>query len=262
MTLRGYAEPRPPLALGSHVACNWTLGAADLRAHRVLPDGCMDLLFDVAAGTGQVIGVMTRAEVVPCVERVDLLGVRFRPGEATAFLGFSAREARDRTLSLDEVWGRIGSDLAQRLADAAPASRLRLLDAWLLDRKLRARFAEPRVRKAIRVLEATRGATPVRDLAAHAGLGERQLERAFDERVGVSPKALARAIRLQAFVAALDRRAGASLAAVAADAGFADEPHLVREVKALAGVTPRELYRERMSDSFKPAGEPRPTLAG
>jgi AraC-like DNA-binding protein len=222
----------------------------------------MDVLFDLAGGAGQVVGVMTRAEVVPSAARVDLLGVRFRPGEAAAFLDFSAREARDRSLSLDEVWGRAGAELALRLAESTPAARLRVLDAWLLERKLRARFAEPRVRLAVRALEETQGATSVRELAARAGLGERQLERAFDERVGVGPKALARAIRLQAFVAALDRRVGASIAAVAADAGFADEPHLVREVKSLAGVTPRELYRERMSDSFKPPDEARPTLAG
>jgi methylphosphotriester-DNA--protein-cysteine methyltransferase len=263
VTLPGYAEHAPVPALRSHVACYWTLASADLRAHRVLPDGCMDVLFDLAAATGEVIGVMTRADVVPACQRVDLLGVRFRPGEAAAFLGFSARNARDRAVPLPEIWGRVGSDVAARLAETAdPASRLRLLDAWLLERKLRARFAEPRVRAAIRVLEATRGAATVRDLAARAGVGERQLERAFDERVGVGPKALARAIRLQAFVAALDRRAGAPLAAVAAESGFADEPHLIREVKALAGVTPRELYRERMSDSFKSTGQAQAKLVG
>jgi AraC-like DNA-binding protein len=256
----GYAEHLPAPALGNHVACYWSIHGEEHRAYRVLPDGCMDLVFDLAEGAGQVVGIMTTAKVVAARRRIAFFGVRFRPGEATAFVRCSAREVRDADVSLAEMFGRLGATLAERLAEApSDLGRVRIVEAWLLEKKLGARFAEPRVRAAVRAIEASRGAVTVKRLAEQAGIGERQLERAFDERVGVGPKALARAIRLQAFVAALETRGTAPIASVAAEAGFADEPHLCREVRALTGLTPRELYLERtsdqrMSDSFKSTG--------
>ena len=95
-------------------------------------------------------------------------------------------------------------------------------------------------------------------LARDLGLGERQLERVFVERVGLGPKAFARVARLQAFLPHLDGAGGrTSWAALAVGLGYADQAHMVREIKRLAGVTPTELARARaMSDSFNPPTTP------
>jgi methylphosphotriester-DNA--protein-cysteine methyltransferase len=96
-------------------------------------------------------------------------------------------------------------------------------------------------------------------LARDLGVGERQLERAFVERVGVGPKALVRVARLQALLPRIDTaQAPVPWATLALDLGYADQAHMVREVKRLAGVTPTALGRSRaaartMSDSFNPA---------
>jgi AraC-like DNA-binding protein len=82
-------------------------------------------------------------------------------------------------------------------------------------------------------------------------VGERRLQRAFDRSVGLSPKVLGRVLRLRQAVRRLES-AGRPLswAGVAAAAGYADQAHLIREFRALAGVTPAAYVRERRAVGF------------
>jgi AraC-like DNA-binding protein len=83
-------------------------------------------------------------------------------------------------------------------------------------------------------------------LADGLGLSERQLRRRCLELFGYGPKVLDRVLRLERALAAARR--GAPFALVAADAGYADQPHLAREVRALAGVPLGELLGEPSAD--------------
>jgi AraC-like DNA-binding protein len=261
-----YLEHPPSAPLRHIVECYWSLEtSADdaARAHRVLPDGCMDLLFDLRGGSeAQVIGAMTQALVTARTRGASLLGVRFHPGAAFGLLLVPARELRDTSAQVGDVWGAIGNELGARLAEAhAKGEALRVLDQELRARALRARPADPRVRTSLEAIRASRGTATVQTLAAAAQLGERQLERLFDERVGIGPKALARVVRLQNVATLTARGPCPSWAAVAAQAGYADQAHMIREFRALAGTTPAEYAKARaMSDSFNPALGPLPIV--
>src|SRR5512140_643622 len=247
-----YREHAPAPELARSVACYWTIEATMTPGHRVLPDGCMDILFDLdAAESPRVIGVMTAAIVTPAQTRTRLFGVRFLPGEAFAFLDVSGKEGRDRVLSLEDAWGAAARALRDRVREAKDtAARVRILDEELVAR--RRAPADPRVRAAVHAIRAARGAVRVELLAGRAGLGARQLERLFDERVGVGPKAFATVARMQALLDAM-AAGGRGFAALAAELGWADQSHLVRDLRALAGLTPGELARAlRMSDSSNP----------
>ena len=245
-----YREHAPSPLLRPYVACYWSL-RADREAHRVLPDGCMDLLFDLRDARVDVIGAMTRPIVTDGAPGSRLMGVRFRPGEAFAFVGVAARETRDAVVPLRDAWGSVASEIAERvLAARDDGERVRLLDAELLARRRRA--ADARVRRAVVAIEAARGAVRVAALARGLGVGERQLERLFDERVGIGPKVLARVARVQELLALLDA-GGATWGDLAARLGYADQSHLARDVRKVADLTPAELARTRMSDSSNPS---------
>ena len=84
------------------------------------------------------------------------------------------------------------------------------------------------------------------DVAGRVGLSERQFRRRAHAAIGYGPKTLQRVLRFQCFVRQLDAAAGPpDLAALAAAAGYADQPHLTRECTALSGLTPASLARER-----------------
>jgi AraC-like DNA-binding protein len=257
-----YVEHAPSPALRDRVECFWSMSApGGAPGHRVLPDGCVDILFDVS-GSPIVVGAMTRALVTETrAAATELLGVRFRPGEAASVLGVALRELSDRTIDLDDVWGARG----RRVSDAVLERRLVEERIALLSRVIEERLAATpraeatdattrRVREAVRLVREAEVVPSIDALAAKLGVGTRTLERAFDERVGLGPKMFCRVVRLQRAVAAIDRR-DVAWSTLALDVGCADQAHLVREVRELAGASPTALLRERraMSDSFNHA---------
>jgi transcriptional regulator GlxA family with amidase domain len=104
---------------------------------------------------------------------------------------------------------------------------------------------DARVQAAVSLLERTGGELPIPAVATRVGMGERQLERLFDERVGYGPKMLARVVRMQQVTRRITRGTAASWARLAADCGYTDQAHLIREFRALTGVTPRLYAQER-----------------
>ena len=248
---RPYREHRPHPALEPFVACYWSyqgrhagLGAS--RAEAVVPDACMDLLFDRRTGSAAVVGAMTRPLPVLREEGTDLFGVRFRPGAARVFVGLPAAQATDLALELGSVLGREGEAVRRRVseldagADVAPA-----VDAFLLERLgRRGTGRDERVRAAVGMLTRSNGAVRVDDLARRVGLGRRQLERDFLAWVGLGPKATGRILRFQAALDRMLSRPAASLSSIAFAAGYHDQAHFTREFRTLSGEPPGA-YRAR-----------------
>jgi methylphosphotriester-DNA--protein-cysteine methyltransferase len=212
---------------------------------------------------------MTAARVVWEAGPVDLFGVRFRPGEAPAFLGVPGSEFRDAQVPLDLVWPD-EPDLIDHLAHAhstlAAGDRLPVPvgsreQAFLARAVLRARAAvmetmlrkrmravcahDALVRAAVRRIENAAGQVSVRSLETELGATQRMLERRFAATVGLTPKQAARIARLQATAAILRHDPTISLARLAAHGGYHDQPHMTREFRSLAGLTPAAYARER-----------------
>jgi methylphosphotriester-DNA--protein-cysteine methyltransferase len=194
-----YSEHRPPSDLAPWVACFWQITGLTAHGmshrHRVLPDGCADVLFDLEAtrrGSGmpaEVVGPMSSALMFGLCGTVDLLGVRLRPGAISAFGGIPAGRLLDTTAPITELRPALRINVAE-LADAVnSAARIRLLaDAC------RSRFAalnqpDPLVRQALTrwgIAERTEFRS-VSGLARDLGLSDRAFERRFVSHVGLTP---------------------------------------------------------------------------
>ncbi|MFF4058690.1 DUF6597 domain-containing transcriptional factor [Streptomyces sp. NPDC001668] len=191
---------------------------------RVLPDGCMDLLWN--EGRLLVAGPDTRAYVTSGAPST-WTGLRFHPGSAPAFLGVPAHELRDRRVELADLWP---ASEVRRLRDRVAAAQG---PAAALEEIAVERTAPPD--PVLRALVASLGAgRSVAVTAGELGLGARQLHRRSLVAFGYGPKTLARILRLRRALALA--RAGVPFAETAARSGFADQAHLARDVKELAGV--------------------------
>ena len=152
----------------------------------------------------------------------------------------AARELRDGSALVRDVWGPEGRSLDARLADRSDAKEVLLVIEGAIELRAAAtRRPDQRVARAVAMLNANGGELPIPAVAAEVGVSERQLERLFDEHVGYGPKAFARVARLRRATSAIERGSIASWARLAVDCGYADQSHLVREFRALTGVTPR-----------------------
>ncbi|MGW7436563.1 helix-turn-helix domain-containing protein [Streptomyces sp. NPDC054849] len=195
----------------------------------VLPDGCMDLLW--VDGRLLVAGPDTGAHPAGEVRGGAFAGIRLAPGIAPALLGVPAHVLRDRRVDLAELWpAREVRRLTGRVAAYGdPRAGLEALA------RARAAEAGPPDPLAAEVAARLRAGQTVAGIAAAVGLGERQLHRRSLDAFGYGPRTLGRILRMRRALALA--RSGLPYAEVACTAGYADQAHLAREVRTLAGTT-------------------------
>ncbi|GLF97852.1 helix-turn-helix domain-containing protein [Streptomyces yaizuensis] len=219
-------EERPSRLPGAVV---WEISRSEGRP--VLPDGCMDLIW--TPGDLFVAGPDTRAH--PGGDRppgARYAGVRLAPGTAPALLGVPAHELRDRRVPLADLRGAARARSLTARLDAAP-DPVTALERIVL--RAAADAPEPPDPLIAEVVRRLAEGTPVAVTAAAVGLGERRLHRRSLHAFGYGPKTLARVLRLQRALALIRR--GTPHAVAAAAVGCADQAHLARETRALAGTT-------------------------
>jgi AraC-like DNA-binding protein len=210
--------------------CTWSRGIpAGATPAAVVPDACADVLWHRESGRLFVAGPDTRAHWTSLSAGM-LVAVRFRTGMAPAGLGVPASAVRDERVDLAELWpaGRV-----RRLADAlAGTSSTAEAERVLADGVAAVRApVDPAVPRLVSLVR--RGAR-VGAVADALGWTERQLHRRSLAAFGYGPKVLQRVLRFDRAVRLA--RGGTALATVAHEAGYADQAHLSREVRALAGV--------------------------
>jgi AraC-like DNA-binding protein len=237
--MASYREHAPAPDLADLVACTWErreglLGPDEVR---VLPDGCVDLVWSSMGGL-VIAGPDTGPVVYPMAGGYAATGLRLRPGVAGSVLGLPAAELRDLRAPLPALWGRDAARLEERIALADPADRRALLEEAI--RPL-AHAARPDELVLAGLEQLGRPGTSIAELSRTLALSERALRRRFDHAIGYGPKRLDRILRFRRFLerAALPHPDG--LAAAAAELGYADQAHLTRECRALSGLTPAEL---------------------
>lgn len=241
-----YLEHPVHPALRASVEAVWSLRPVPGTSHRILPDGCVDLV--LVPGTEPLLaGPATAAVLAGPVPEGTVTGVRFRPGHAAGMLGVAAHELRDRTVPVSDV---LGAAASRRMELAGP-------EAMLLERLAGSRPADPLVTAAVAMLQRAPAAS-VGEVARAVALSERHLRRRFEDSVGYGPKRLARVLRLQRVLELARRRPEIRIGALAYAGGYADQAHMAHDFQALSGRTPRELIGERgrfLQDAAAPIGE-------
>lgn len=208
------------------------VGASPERG-RILPDGCLDLVWD--GDQLFVAGPDTSVRWHDSPAGSDYVALRFAGGTGAGYLDVRADELRDRSVALDELWPAAA---ARELTERTAARPSEALAGWLAARS-RAVRPEP---LGARVLAMASVGTSVGTMADRLGLGPRRLHRRCQLLFGYGPRHLARVLRMNR--ALESARGGTPMAVVAASHGYADQAHLSREVRSLAGAAPSQLIRE------------------
>jgi AraC-like DNA-binding protein len=260
-----YREYPPPAGLAAAVSCLWTglTPAAGAPPTRVLPDGCVDLIWQSGRGV-LIAGPDTGPVCLPMPPGTVLAGVRLRPGAAGAALGFPPGALLNQRLDAGELRaGRLAGPAkalgAELPGTLRPAEAIRRL-AGIAAQMTASGPPDPLVAEAARRLG--RPGSRVRQVAADLGISERQLHRRCCAAVGYGPVLLRRVLRFRRFVSWIDSGQPADLAVLATEAGYADQAHLTRDSAELAGLAPGALARARRPASPRASGPGASTPAG
>jgi AraC-like DNA-binding protein len=191
-----------------------------------------------------VSGPTSRASVIEFEQGHAHVSVMFTLGAAGRFVGPSLAAARDELVPLELLWGGHGACLREQiLAAGTPQDALAVMESALLRQMSGPLAPDPAVIAAARALSRGIG---VGEVSRDLGLLPRTLRRRFTAQVGLTPKRFARVQRMQRLVRELDGHTQVDWATMAARHGYADQPHLADEFRALAGVTPGEYLRSRV----------------
>ncbi|WP_093471639.1 MULTISPECIES: helix-turn-helix domain-containing protein [unclassified Streptomyces] len=252
----GVESPRRPSRVDGVTMAGFHV--RDLQALRIVPHPAVTLLLDFGAGSPVIDGAGGRQQLGSVVagpglgsagavrargENVECVQVRLSPVIAGAILGTSPAELDGVVVSLDDLWGRAASRIREQLGEvSAWQDRFALTDSLLARRQEDGPPVDPEVAWAWHRIVAGRGLARVDDLAAEVGWSRKRLWSRFRSQLGLPPKRAAKLVRFDH--AAHRLVAGEGVARVAADAGYADQSHLHREVVEFTGATPAVVARE------------------
>lgn len=251
-----FREQKPVGPVSNIVRCFWSLeydGGDTADAEPVLPDGCPEIVFNLADRFQRIPGfgpaetqsaaifsgqLSTRIMIRP-TGRIRLFGIRFQPHAGSQVLGFPMTELTDQVVPLDDVAsGRF--DLlneavhsAGTFGDMVKAAETNLLGAAFgcSDRDLIAAGLTRQI--------ADRGGSfTVRELSRWSGIGERRIERIFQKYVGLPPKLYGRILRFQNVVRSVESVSTFDPVDTALSLGYYDQSHLTHDFKEFAGMSP------------------------
>lgn len=205
-----------------------------------------------------LVGAVSRPSHVHPLGLVDIVGARFAPAGVRAFVDPPASELVDDTFAVEQVVGRsLARDLEAIVGACPPDDRIARIQDALVEKLKRNRHHDPLVSRLVEVMDRAGGKVSIEGLASRTSLTRRQLERRFLSAVGQSPKALAQVFRFQRVLAHLTAEQPSCGASLAADCGYYDQAHLIRDFKRFAGKTPRAFLRrdQAFGDLFLPGPE-------
>lgn len=260
-----YQTYSPSTELVDFVKCYWTLTApASEERQRIVPDGCMEMIFhcgdlyrqflpdgsSVIQPSAFVFGQITQPLEIAPMGNTNIFAVRFHPNGFLPFASISIKEMENKTTDLQILFGDTGLELGVKILNATNTTeRIALIESLLLQ-QLQSQETTDRVAAiSVQALLALNGQLSVDELADQVQINRRQLERKFAIVIGMSPKQLAKIIRLQATLKMMEERRFDSLTELAYENGYFDQAHFIKDFKEFTGVTPSEFYANQLKMS-------------
>ncbi len=255
-------EPAPPLnALVSRL-WDWEMPPAAHHFERVLPVPGAALIINLhedetrvysddderrcmRAPAAVIGGPCLRSQIIDTAEQVRVMGVVFRPGGAHAFTGEDHEALVEQDIGLEDIFGRSARLLREQLLNTPYAQqRLDVLEHWL-QAHIRMPQLAPEVVHALNEIARRPQVVRIGALVRDTGLSDYRFGRLFRRQVGMGAKRYARLMRFRTVVDVIHCQARVDWSAVAADGGYVDQAHLVREFRDFAGMTPSAFMTAR-----------------
>jgi AraC-like DNA-binding protein len=236
-------------------------GAPGSTDDYLAPDGFEELIFSFEGhfrrtevqGDALQRDIVERSYAVGCktvgvhclrMSKQCMVGVKLWPGSLYSLLGMPINQLRSRPAALDDIGPNKLRALEARLYEARSVDEIKsLLDDLLTPEEL-SRNQSKLVRHSVNQIFAARGDIGIDAMLRPAGVHYRTAERAFEERVGVSPKQLAKVIRFKHAYTALSNKGAPKRGAISPlEFGYYDASHFAKDFRAFTGSSPGRFLR-------------------
>lgn len=255
----------PLQELQPFVKCFWTLDddtvAENPVKQRVLPDGCMEMIFhygdlyrqyfedgsSIIQPRSFVFGqITTYIEIAP-TGITGLVAARFLPDGLRPFLGIPVSSLANKAVAIGNVFGEKGEQLEDNVVAAIDnQERIKLIESFLLLRLADPKTINTITKDCVDIIFQSQGKLDIVELAEKLKINRRNMERKFVEVIGMSPKQLSRVVRLQTTLKMLDQKNFSSLTSLAYENGYYDQAHFIKDFKEFTGISPKSFFSENL----------------
>lgn len=241
-----YEEVVPEVMLENDIYCYWRLKSGNKLSspftYRVIPDGCVDIFFDMRnLQDSRIMGFTSRPIEFELDSSFDFVGVRFLPGSFPCIFRMDVSELTERNENLSDVVPSLAMHLAHTLTSTHTLQEVkRAFDRYFLNVLEKGNIVvDKRLRNAIFLVLKNHGDLNLSS-DIDTGISPRQLRRLFEFYVGDTPKVFSKIVRFQYFFQLLSSHNGAPYNHIFLDAGYYDQPHFNNEFRSLFGLTPTQ----------------------
>jgi AraC-like DNA-binding protein len=198
--------------------------------------------------------VTVKSKQLQLTGRIEAFGILFQPAGAYPLFGLPMPELTD----IEAIPGHIR--LYEQLYETPTlAGKVSLVENWLTSLLAWVQLLSPLIHPSLKLLAQTAGRLTIQHLAETLYITPRQLERLYQQQVGLSPKKYAQLQRVhlaRTALKALKQGDEQSLAQTAHHHGYHDQAHFIREFKTVTGLTPgqylaRHQQRQGLLQSYE-----------
>lgn len=254
-----YQTYKPHSDLESIVKFYWTLEVPfdpKNQKQKIVPDGCLEMTFNfgdkikkytsendfIVQPNAMVMGQRTKSFDILPIGNVDTFAICFYPLGFANFVKMPLEKLVNKEIPISELFGQAeADDLEQQMIQALETQkRIEIIETFFLKILNEKNTISHIVKSTVDTLFKANGTIPINVLLKDDISKRRQLERHFKKQIGISPKQLSKAIRLQTTLNLLLNKQSETLTDIAYESDYFDQSHFIKDFKDLVGVTPKE----------------------
>lgn len=255
-------DPIP--ALKSFVKCFWTLvddKPSKPERQRIIPDGCMEMIFhygdlykqyfedgsSIIQPRSFIFGQITSYIEISPTGNSGIIAARFLPEGLNPFLTIPVSSLGNKAVGLEKIFGAEGKTLEETVISASETrQRIKLIEQFLTKILKKPQAIDTITKACVKEIFQSQGQTAVMELTHKVNINRRNMERRFATAIGMSPKQLAKVVRLQAAVKMLGQKKIRSLTSLAHENGYYDQAHFIKDFKEFSGISPKMFFADNM----------------
>jgi len=260
-----YQEYTPSPALRDYVKCYYLYESdTSLVNDKALATGCLEVMFNlsgyqweslqmgsyVKTARVEIWGQVVRPVSLQLSGRSCMMGIRFHPYGAAAFLREDISVLNDQIIDLTSVLGKPVEGFYDQLIETPSiASRIALIDKFLINRLSHFDGKMDKItliKRVINEITCDDFSDNMENVAMRYGITARYLQKIFLQHTGLTPKLYSKINRFQKSLVLISRR-NLPLTTIALDSGYFDQSHFIREFKAFSGMTPSSFDADKTS---------------
>jgi len=265
------SEYIPPSHLQPYIERYWegkfNTSGGQLLSQRVVPNGYVELIIHLSdlhcdlykdnqwsqSPDYTIIGVHTQPYEVKFSDLVDVFGVRFKPEGFYNIFGVPASKFKASYEDMESIVGRNFSLFCEQMKNTITTyqpfypqdSKISIANNYLTHNLEKHKIEFNYLNRAGEIIRQTNGFIRMEELADRAYISMRQLERAFIEKIGITPKFYTRLARLNEVNRQLAQHGKIDFTKISYHCGYSDQAHFIREFKKFTGAIPKVFVKDQ-----------------